>query len=160
MDIFITVLFTVCISLGIFMVFIPFLPGLFYMFVLTAVFAAMEKFQVITVGNLVIFASLVVVAFAVDSLSGLLGAKWGGASKKSMAFGIIGLLIGLVLMPPFGGIVGLFAGVLFGELYLGRKGERALKAATGSIIGSATGMLINFILALFYFILFLVFLVY
>ncbi|OQA03533.1 MAG: hypothetical protein BWY68_00712 [bacterium ADurb.Bin400] len=96
-------------------------------------------------------------SIAVDYFAGILGARYGGASKKAVLYGFVGLILGLVLLPPFGGIIGLFAGVAIAEWYSHRNKQRAVKAAAGSLIGSLTGILINLTLALLLLVLFIIF---
>ena len=157
--IFLTIIFSALIFLGVFMVFVPILPALFYMFVLAAIFAAVSHFSIIAFWQLAILGGNIFLGFLNDLLSGILGAKWSGASKKSLLYGFIGLIIGVILFPPFGGIAGLFLGVLLAELSLGKSHQKAFKAATGSVIGAITGMLINLILAITFFVLFVIFVV-
>jgi len=142
------------------MVFVPMLPALFYMTVLAVIFSMMTGFSVITPLELLILGVILTVGFLNDLFSGILGAKWGGASKKSIFYGFIGLVMGTILFPPLGGIVGLFAGILIAELLQGKANQNAIKAATGSVIGAAVGMIINLFLASAFFVLFLGFVVF
>lgn len=160
LNIFLEISFSVLIFLGVLMVFIPVLPALFYMFALTLIFSVIGGFSVISIPQLIILGGILLLGFANDLFSGILGAKWSGASKKSIIYGFIGLLVGTIVLPPFGGIAGLFVGVLIAELMLGKTNVKALKSATGSLIGAITGIAINLILAITFFILFLIFLIF
>ncbi|OHA15533.1 MAG: hypothetical protein A3H57_00235 [Candidatus Taylorbacteria bacterium RIFCSPLOWO2_02_FULL_43_11] len=157
MEIFVNVVFSFLVACGLVMVFVPFVPALLYMLIVTTIFAAVGGFGVITVNNLIVLSAIVLISFLVDTLAGVIGARWGGASKKSIGFGILGLVTGLILLPPIGAIIGLFVGVFLSEIR-SKNGEGALKAASGSLIGALAGMIINFFLALTFFILFIVFL--
>jgi uncharacterized protein YqgC (DUF456 family) len=81
----------------------------------------------------------------------------GGAAWKSLVSGAFGAFIGFLLLPPFGALPGLFAGVLLGELYRRRSALAALRAAGGAALGTLTGMAINAILAVIFVALFFVF---
>jgi uncharacterized protein YqgC (DUF456 family) len=153
-------IFSLLVALGLVMVFVPLLPAMLYMFIVTLIFAAVTDFAIITPANLAIFGLIVILNFLVDWTAGLIGARYGGASKRAIGLGIIGLVAGFILFPPFGGILGLFLGVLIAEVSAGKDAKFALRAASSSTIGALSGMAINFILALFYLIFFLFFLAY
>ncbi|MBI2474628.1 MAG: DUF456 domain-containing protein [Candidatus Taylorbacteria bacterium] len=153
-------IFSLLLSLGLVMVFVPFFPAMLYMFVITLIFAAISDFKLITPVNLAVFAVLVLINVVVDWMAGLIGARWGGASKRALGFGLIGLVAGFLLLPPIGGIFGLFAGVLLAEITAGKNAKAALKAASGGAVGALAGIAINFILALSFLIIFIVFLIY
>src|SRR3989344_858618 len=144
-NIFLEIGLSALIFIGVLMVFVPMLPALFYMFVMAGIFSAVTGFAIITPWQLLILAGIFLLGFVNDLLSGILGAKWSGASRQSMIYGFIGLIIGVLVLPPFGGIIGLFAGVLVAELVIGKTKEKAIKAATGSVIGAIAGMIINLI---------------
>lgn len=156
-DILLTIGFSALVFVGILMVFVPFLPAIFYMFAISVIYGIIGGFAVITPWQLVILGGILLLGFINDMLSGILGAKWSGASKKSMLYGFIGLLVGTIILPPLGGIAGLFIGILFAEFSLGKSHQKAFKAATGSLIGTVAGMIINFILAIAFFVLFVIF---
>jgi uncharacterized protein len=90
-----------------------------------------------TIGALV---ALTLLSFAVELLSGSLGAKWFGATKWGAIGGIIGGIVGL-----FFGLVGVFVGpligVLLGELLGGKSLLPAGKSTWGTLLGTTAGML-------------------
>ena len=136
---------------------VPILPSIPFMFIVALVFAAVGKFSHISVGELVILGIIVALSFFVDYFSGIFGAKYGGAGAKTILAGAIGMVIGLIFFPPLGGFIGLFIGVFVSELILWKNHIRALKVASGSLIGSVIGLIINVILALTFLTLFVVF---
>ncbi|TAK58096.1 DUF456 domain-containing protein [Patescibacteria group bacterium] len=142
---------------AIFLVFIPVFPALWYMFFVACAFALFDGFTHMSWMGLGILASIVLLSVLVDMLSGIVGAKYGGASKKSLIYGFVGIIIGTVLFFPFGGLLGLFGGVLLAEFLTHRNKEVALKAATGSLVGTFVGMIINCFLAVSFLIVFLIF---
>jgi uncharacterized protein len=99
---------------GFFMTFIPGLPGLLYILTISLIYGIYDGFIHLTLGNLAVLATIVVISMIADLSSGLLGARWGGASKKSILWGILGMILGFVIIPiPFiGGMIGLFMGIL------------------------------------------------
>jgi len=142
---------------AIFLVFIPTFPALWYMFFVASAFALFDGFQNLSWLGLGILGTIVLLSMVIDTLAGIVGAKYGGASKKSLIYGFVGIIIGTVLFFPFGGLLGLFGGVLLAEFLAHRDQNIALKAATGSLIGTVVGMILNCILAITFLILFLVF---
>jgi uncharacterized protein YqgC (DUF456 family) len=135
---------------GIVGVFIPVLPGIPLMFLVALLFGLVNKFQALTANELVILFCIALVSIAIDYLAGVLGAKYSGASSKALVAGFVGMIGGLFIFGPLGALLGLFAGVLLVELRASRPHTEALRAATGSLIGTVAGMLVNFVLALIF----------
>jgi uncharacterized protein YqgC (DUF456 family) len=82
---------------------------------------------------------LVAVATAVDIVLPVVGARRYGASKAGIWLSVLGLLLGTFLFPPFGFLLGAFAGALAGELMAGR-GRGALRPAWGVFVGTVAGI--------------------
>lgn len=139
-------------------VFLP-LPSLPYMFGITLIFISIDKFQHLKSYELIILGMIMILSLANDYFTGLIGAKYGGATKISLITGLIGVIIGLIVFPPFGGILGLFFGILVAEFIIFKDHLKALKAASGGVIGMLVGMIISLILALVYLVLFIVFVI-
>jgi uncharacterized protein len=153
----IPIIFSIAMFPGMFMTFIPFMPALPYMFVIAVLFGFFDGFEKLTLVNLSILGGILILSILVDYFSGIIGARYGGASRKGIFFGFIGLIAGLLIFPPFGGFLGLFVGVLFAEFAIKKSTIGAIKASTGSFLGSLTGILINTFLAVLFFTLFLIF---
>ncbi len=132
---------------GIVGVILPVLPGVPFMFLIALGFAFLSQFVRLTTNELVILGVIALITFVVDYLAGTIGARWSGASGKSLMVGLVGLIIGVILFPPLGGIVGLFGGIFIAEYLIHRNRDKALKAAAGSAIGSLAGVVINLLLA-------------
>jgi len=159
-EIIIKIIFSLLILPGIFLVVIPVMPAISYMLLVTLVFGLVDHFRDLSVNNFLILVAIWAVSILVDHLSGILGAKYGGASKKGMIYGFIGLIIGIIVFPPFGGFLGVFAGVLVAELLNNRSQGEAVTAAAGSLFGSILGVAVNTILAVIFFILFVAFMIW
>ncbi|MEI6345914.1 MAG: DUF456 domain-containing protein [bacterium] len=144
-------------ALGIPAVLVPFLPGISYMFLIALLFAISDHFVHVTWENLAVLGGILVTSFFIDYFAGILGARYGGADRRSVLFGFLGLILGLVAFPPLGGIIGLFVGIFVGEIVARKSNAAALKSATAGLIGSVTGAFINCSLAVLMFGLFLYF---
>jgi len=96
---------------------------------------------------LVILGVLTVIVQALDYLLPAVGAKKFGASKYGFWGAIIGMLLGIIFVPPFGIIIGAFLGAISGEIIAGKEASNALKAGWGVFVGIMVGMLLKLILA-------------
>ncbi|MGA2667063.1 MAG: DUF456 domain-containing protein [Patescibacteria group bacterium] len=132
-------------------------PAHLYLLAITLVFGFIDHFQHLKFWEWGILAGVVVIMTLVDWLAGLLGAQFSGASKKSLWWGLIGMIIGLLVFPPFGSLIGLFLGVLIVELIYYKEYRRAFRAAAGSLLGKISGTILNLILAILFLILFIFF---
>ncbi len=148
-------IFIILILPGLAGVFLP-LPSLLYMLAVALLFGFVNKFQHLSGVELGILSAIALISLLTDYFSGVLGAKYGGATKISLLLGILGFFIGTVAFPPFGGIAGIFLGIFLSEVFQGKRWQ-ALKAASGGVIGTLSGMVINLILAIFFLILFIIF---
>ena len=152
----IAIIFSILLALGIILTAIPTLPGMLYMFLITLIYAFIDKFETIHPWHLLVFGGIVLAAILSDYVSGLVGAKVGGASKLSLFFGLFGLIVGLIIFPPFGLFIGLFLGVFFAELLQHSDHKKAFKAASYAFLATIFGMGFNILLAVGYLITFLI----
>jgi uncharacterized protein YqgC (DUF456 family) len=83
---------------------------------------------------------LTLLSYAIDLVSGALGAKWFGATRWGALGGIIGAIVGLFFGIP-GIFIGPLLGVLIGEL-LGGKGLLPAGVSTwGTLLGTTAGII-------------------
>lgn len=152
-----TIVAAVLLLPGLLGIIVPVVPGIPYMLAIAGIFAWLTKFSVLTGWELGWLAGLTIVAIGIDYLSGVLGAKFGGASGKSLLVGMVGFVLGTILLPPLGGLLGMFVGIVAGEIYFLGRTQSAVKAASGGVLGTLAGMVINFLIGLTFIGLFLVF---
>lgn len=151
------IIFSLILLVGVAGTIFPALPGVPLMFAVTLIFLIFDKFDHLTILNLAIFLFIMLISIAVDYFSRIIGAKYGGAGRNSIIIGLLGLIIGIIIYPPFGGIAGLFAGILASEIIQFRDHKKAIKAATGGVLGVALGTAVNLTLAILFLVLFIVF---
>jgi uncharacterized protein YqgC (DUF456 family) len=150
------IVFVILLFLGLLLTCIPTLPGIPVMFGTIFIYGLLDNFTTLQPWHLAVFGALALLSIGIDYSSGLIGAKLGGANKKSLLFGIIGLFLGLVVFPPFGAFMGLFLGVFLAELVQFQDRHKALKAASYSLAATVTGALANIAIAIGCFIGFLI----
>jgi len=96
------------------------------------------------------------VVWVLDYIVPAWGTKRFGGTKYGMIGSSIGLILGLLFFPPFGIIVGPFAGAFVGELIKDNNdSSKALKAAFGSFLGFLAGTFIKFIVSIAFIILYI-----
>lgn len=140
---------------GFFMAFIPMLPALSYMFVVSLVYALFDHFLNLSYVEIGILFSIAVLSVIVDHLAGIFGAKYGGAHGKSLLWGLVGSIIGTFIAPLLGSLAGLFIGVAIGEFRVGKTKEKILTSASGALMGSLAGIAVNVGLSIVFIILFI-----
>jgi uncharacterized protein len=156
MDYVLLILGFICILLGILGSILPGLPGppVSYLGLLLIHWSRFASFSTRT---LVILAILVAVVAVLDYLIPIWGTKASGGSKAGVRGSTIGLIIGIILLPLFGIVLGPFGlfgilggpflGAWIGEIYAGKDSRLALRAAFGSFIGFLAGTLMKIVLS-------------
>jgi uncharacterized protein YqgC (DUF456 family) len=152
MDIFLIILGSILMVLGILGCFLPILPGppLSYLGFITIHFTEKVEFSV----SFLIWWGVVTILISVlDYFIPIWGAKTFGGSKAGVRGSIAGLILGL-FFPPFGLIIGPFVGAVAGEMIAGNK-QNAVRSGFGSFIGFLAGTfakLLVCLIMLFFFI--------
>lgn len=150
MEIFLVFLGLIFMILGIIGAFLPVLPGPITGWVGLLILHLTKTIpQDWTFLGITLF--IAVLIYILDYIIPALGTKKFGGSKYGMYGTTIGLLIGLIFFPPFGIIIGPFAGAFIGEMIFDSKDSgRAFKAAIGSFIGFLFSTGLKFITGLIY----------
>lgn len=150
MDLLLLILGFICMIVGIFGSFIPVLPGLSSSWV-----GLLLLYLTKTVENnywvLGITFGLMVIITILDYVIPSRGTKKFGGSSYGVWGTNIGLIVGILAPIPFGVIIGPFLGALIGELlYDSQNHKRAIKAATGSVLGFLASSFVNFLFSVIY----------
>jgi uncharacterized protein YqgC (DUF456 family) len=91
--------------------------------------------------------ALMIVSYAIDFVSGAVGAKYFGATRWGAIGGLIGAIVGLFFSIP-GIIIGPLVGVLVGELIGGKQLVDAGKSTWGTLLGTTAGMIAKLVIGL------------
>lgn len=150
-------IFAIMMSPGILGAFLPILPGIPYMFLVTLLYVIIYKWGNITPTEFAIMVLICAISLAIDYGSGILSTKIAGAAAKSTLIGFAAMIIGLILFPPFGGLIGLFVGVFIAEYFSRDSIKTALKSASYGLAGTIIGMAANLLLSITYLVLFVIF---
>ena len=123
---------------------LPFIPGppLNYLGLLLLHFTTSHQFDT---GFLILWAIVTAFVYGLDIVIPVWGTQKFGGSKHGVWGSVIGLAAGFLFFPPFGIIIGPFAGAVVGELIEGKDSGAALKAGLGSFIGFITGTVLKLI---------------
>ena len=89
---------------------------------------------------LLMFGCIAVIVTILDYIVPIWGTKKFGGSKAGMWGAAIGLVLGLIILPPLGIIIGPFAGAVMGEAFMGKKTAKAFRAGLGSLLGLMMGI--------------------
>ena len=135
------------IGVGIVGIVLPGLPGTPLIFSGLLLTAWADDFRHVSGWTMAFLGVLSVVAFAVDFISGSLGAKKTGASREAVICAALGAVIGL-----FFGVVGVFFGPFVGAVIgeyiacrnLGQAGVVGVGAWVGFVIGIAAKLMLVF----------------
>ncbi|MCF6182161.1 DUF456 domain-containing protein [Lutibacter sp.] len=150
MDIFLLILGFLVALLGIVGSFLPILPG-----PLTSWFGllilSLSKPVPINYTFLGITLGIAILIWLLDYFIPALGTKKFGGTRYGVVGTMIGLILGMIFLGPFGIIIGPFVGAFLGEMIKdSSNSSKALKAAFGSFIGFLTSTFLKFIAAVIY----------
>jgi len=131
------------IIIGIIGCIIPGIAGPPFSFLALICLSTAKKWEPFSIRFLIAMGVLTVVVQALDYLLPAVGAKKFGATRYGFWGAIIGMLLGIIYVPPLGIIIGAFLGALLGEILAGKKAYEALKAGWGVFVGIMVGMLLK-----------------
>jgi uncharacterized protein YqgC (DUF456 family) len=145
-DVLLWVLAIVLVILGLVGTIAPCLPGVLLIFGGMLLAAWIDDFTRVGWPTLTLLGVLMVLTFAADILSSVLGARRVGASREALYGSVIGGLLGIPLGLP-GLIAGPFVGAVIGELVAQRGVRVAARVGFGTWIGLLLGTLAKIALA-------------
>src|SRR6185369_7384393 len=147
MTIFLWIIAIALIAIGVVGTVVPAVPGVILVFAGMALGAWLDDFARIPVWVLVILGVLTVLAWALEYVAGVLGAKRAGASGRAIAGAAIGTLVGvftglwgLIFMPLVGAAIGEYSA----QRDLRRAGKVGMATWIGLLLGTAAKVAIVF----------------
>ena len=149
MDIFLIIVASLFMVLGVIGSFLPILPGPLTSWLGLLIVHFTEVIPMNT-SFLIITLIIAILIWVLDYIIPAIGTKHFGGSRLGMIGTTVGLIIGLFAPIPGGIIIGPFLGALVGELINSNDSKIAFKAAFGSFIGFLTSTFIKFIVSIIY----------
>jgi len=111
------------------------------------VYAIATDFAPVGAGRLAILAAVGVLAWALEHVAGVVGARSAGGGRAAVIGATVGLFVG-VLVAPIGLLLGPIIGAIAGELLAGREPRASVRTGIGAALGVLTGVVAHFALAL------------
>lgn len=139
MTILAAVVLVVALLVGLVGVVVPVLPGVPVAAVgavLAAWMVGFHRFGLVPLGFIV---GLAVLAQIIDLAGNWVGARFYGARRAGLWGGVIGSIVGLIVLPPFGFLLGALVGAVLFELAAGRPFDEAFRAGIGAFVGALGG---------------------
>jgi len=118
---------------------LPVIPGPLCSYSALFLLSWARDFSPLSIRALVLLGLLTVVVSATDNFIPALSAKKYGASKFGIWGSIIGMILLMVVFPPWGIFLGSFLGAVFGEIVNGAKGKNVLRVGWGVFLGTMLG---------------------
>lgn len=145
-DIALWTLSAVLIAAGVAGTVLPVLPGTVLVLGGIVVGAWIDDFTRVGWGSLAAITALAVLAWALDYVAGLLGARRAGASRQALVGAAVGTVVGL-----FMGLIGVFfmplVGAAVGEYMARRDEQRAWKVGLSTWLGIMVGLIAKVVIA-------------
>lgn len=127
-------------------IFIPFLPGIAFVFAGVLVYALATDFTSISPVTVIVMGVVALLAWLADYYGSALGARWGGGKIYAMIGSIVGALAGALIAGPPALLIGAFLGALAGALIEGNSPLHAGRIAILSLIGTIGATIVQFML--------------
>lgn len=155
MDLFLIIISSLLIILGMAGSFMPILPGpltsWFGLFIFNLIPTAEIDSTI-----LVITFIIAIIIFILDNLIPIYGSKYFGATKYGIIGASTGLVVGILSPIPFGILIGPILGALIGELIFNNDLKKSIKSSIGVLIGFLASSLIKFVTCIAYLMIYLI----
>jgi uncharacterized protein YqgC (DUF456 family) len=122
---------------------LPWLAGPPFNFIGLILLCLAKGWETFSPTFLIVMGALTLLTMVLDYVLPMAGAKKFGSTKRGFWGAFFGMVIGVVLFPPFGMIIGAFIGAVAGELSAGKKNAEAMKAGWGVFLGVITALILK-----------------
>jgi uncharacterized protein YqgC (DUF456 family) len=147
-DILAAVIFLVLYLLGLVGVIVPVVPSTPLIAVGAIIYGFMTGFERLGVSGVVWVVVLALFAQVLDYVAGIVGARRYGASRAGVWGGVIGSIVGVIVLPPFGFLPGALVGAVAAELLNRRSAEEAVRAGWGTLLGTLGGVVVKVLIVI------------
>ena len=130
----------VLILIGIVGCVLPVLPGPILSYVALILLSLAKDWEPFSITFLIIMGVLALILSVMDNFIPAISAKKYGASKYGIWGSLIGMLLLMVVFPPWGIFIGAFAGAVMGEFIGGTRGRKVFQIGYGVFLGSMLGV--------------------
>jgi hypothetical protein len=96
---------------------------------------------------LIVMAALTLLTMILDYVLPIAGARKYGSTKRGFWAAFLGMVIGVLFLPPFGMIIGAFIGAVVGELSAGKKNVEAMRAGWGVFLGVFVSVVLKLVVS-------------
>jgi uncharacterized protein YqgC (DUF456 family) len=118
---------------------IPIIPGPALSFLALIILSFAKNWEPFSPTFLMVMVGLTLFVSLLDYVAPVVGAKKYGGSKSGVWLSALGMILGVFFLPPWGMLMGAFAGAIVGEWLAGKEGRESLQAAWGVFIGNVVG---------------------
>ena len=130
----------VLIGVGIIGCVLPLVPGPPLSYIALVLLSIAKNWEPFSAAFLIIMGAITLIVTVLDYVMPIFIAKKYGASRLAMWASIIGMLAGMLLLPPFGLFIGAFLGAAVGEFFSRSDTRSALRAGPGVFVGTVLGI--------------------
>jgi len=133
---------------GLFGLIIPIFPGITVIWLVALGYGLVTKFTTLGWVMFGLISILAIAGMTIDNILMNAKAHKAGAAWSSLALGMVGGVVGTVLLPPFGGLLGAPLVVLLMEYLRQRDLNKALVTVRGLLIGWGASFVVRFFIGL------------
>jgi uncharacterized protein YqgC (DUF456 family) len=127
---------------------IPIFPGIMVIWLVALVYGLVTQFTTLGWVMFGLMSILAIAGMTIDNILMNAKAHQAGATWSSLALGMAGGIVGTILLPPAGGLLGAPLVVLLVEYYRQRDIHKALATVRGLLIGWGASFLVRFFIGL------------
>ncbi|TEB07064.1 hypothetical protein Psch_00605 [Pelotomaculum schinkii] len=137
------ILAVVFFTIGVLGTILPALPGAPLIWLGMLIYGFFVKFQNLPLVFFIGQGLAVLLIFFIDYLASIWGVRRYGGSREAVWGSILGGILGILVLGPFGLIFGPFIGAVAGELYRRSPLDKALEVGFGTLIGFLGGAVLK-----------------
>ena len=130
----------VCLLAGIIGCVLPVIPGPPLSYAALILLSIAHKWEAFSPTVLIVLGAAAAAVTVLDYVIPIVTSRRKGASKAGIWGSVIGMFAGMVFFPPFGVLIGTFAGAVLGELLFSKHPDGALRAGWGVFLGTMLGI--------------------